>query len=203
MVKTWKWISITLAVVLVISNGYWVWKEWNRMRVVRVIDGDTFVIRTGERVRLIGLDAPEVGMCGSEKATKQLSDLVLSKIIKIDRDMRDSWGRRLGIVYAGRANVNLEMIKSGLAKYDYFSDEKSEEFRRADEETQRPDLCRDQETCGILGNIDESSGKKYYHVPGCPSYGRVKIDLERGEKKFCTELEAKRAGFVLAPDCTK
>lgn len=179
------------------------------MRVVRVIDGDTFVIQTGERVRLIGLDAPETGVCGSVEATKRLGDLVMNRIVKIDREDRDSWGRRLGIVTTTGVNVNLEMVKSGWARYDSFSDEKSEELRQAGEKASGQklgiygSLCDKQNTCGILGNIDESSGKKYYHLPQCPAYSRVKISPERGEKKFCTESEAKKAGFVLSPDCGK
>ena len=203
----WKRAAVFLAVVLVVSNGYWVWRMREQMKVTRVIDGDTFVIKTGERVRLIGLDAPEMGMCGSEEATKQLSDSVLNKIIKIDRETRDSWGRRLGMVYAGEINVNLELVKSGWARYDNFSDEKSVEMAAAGQLAEEQKLgihnCKKDTACEILGNIDESSGKKYYHFPQCPSYSKVKIDGERGEKKFCTEEEAKRAGFILTPDCLR
>lgn len=197
----WKWILGGLAVLLIGSNGYWVWRQVEQMRVVRVIDGDTFVIKTGDRVRLIGLDAPEVGSCGSDEATKILSGLILNRIIKIDRETRDSWGRRLGMVYAEGVNVNLEMVRSGWARYDSFSDIKSAEMDKAGQEAEDRDC--DEKECGILGNIDESSGKKYYHLPGCPTYSRVKIDIERGEKKFCTEGEAKSAGFSLAPDCLR
>ncbi|TSC85765.1 MAG: nuclease [Microgenomates group bacterium Gr01-1014_16] len=206
-VFVWGWVVAVLTVVLIASNGYWVWRGRERMRVTRVIDGDTFVIKTGERVRLIGLDAPETGSCGSGEATKQLSGLILNRIIKIDRGTRDGWGRRLGIVTADGVDVNLEMVKSGWARYDSFSDEKSAEMaeagRAAEDQKLGIYLCEKETACGILGNIDESSGKKYYHVPGCPSYGRVKIDIERGEKKFCTESEAKRSGFILAPDCVR
>lgn len=197
----WRLVVAGMAAALVVSNGYWIWRMREQMRVIRVIDGDTFVIKTGERVRLIGLDAPEMGTCGSDEATKSLSDLVFNKIIKIDREGRDSWGRRLGMVYAGGVNVNLEMVKSGWARYDSFSDIKSAEMEKAGQEAE--DRGCDEKECGILGNIDESSGKKYYHLPVCPTYSRVKIDLTRGEKKFCTEGEAKRAGFTLAPDCLR
>ena len=205
----WKWILAGLVTVLIGSNGYWLWRTGEQMRVIRVIDGDTFVIKAGNRVRLIGLDAPELGSCGSDEATKQLSDLVLNKIIKIDRETRDSWGRRLGIVYTGGTNVNFEIVKSGWARYDSFSDEKSPEMQVAGVKAEENKLgiysrvCDKNETCGILGNIDESSGKKYYHLPQCPTYSRVKIDAKRGEKKFCSEGEAKKAGFILAPDCLR
>lgn len=205
----WKVLVIGLVLLLAGSNGYWMWKNSEQMRVVRVIDGDTFVIRTGERVRLLGLDAPEPSLCGSEEATKRLSDMVTGKVIKIKGDARDSWGRRLGMVTVGNTNVNLEMVKSGWARYDNFTDEKSQELAEAGELAEEQKLgvygsaCDKQASCGILGNIDESSGKKYYHIPGCPTFSRVKIDSDRGEKVFCTEGEARSAGFSLAPDCMR
>lgn len=52
----------------------------------------------------------------------------------------------------------------------------------------------------IKGNIN-SRGKKLYHLPACPQYARVKIELEKGERLFRTESEAKAAGWSKAPDC--
>ncbi|MCL2620127.1 MAG: hypothetical protein FWD97_04240 [Defluviitaleaceae bacterium] len=44
--------------------------------VTRVIDGDTVELYSGERVRLIGIDAPEVGEAGADEATNFVRDLV-------------------------------------------------------------------------------------------------------------------------------
>ena len=177
------------------------------MRVIRVIDGDTFVIKTGDRVRLVGLDAPETGKCGAEEAKEQLTKLLSDEVIKIEEEKRDVWGRRLGIVNIGNLNVNLEMVKSGWARYDSFSDIKNGEMKLAGEQAENNKLgiygisCADEEKCVILGNIDESTGRKYYHLPECPSYSRVIISPERGEQIFCSESEALKAGFVPSPDC--
>lgn len=205
-----KKILVVVVGLLIISlgfNGYLIVKWREEMRVVRVIDGDTFVIKTGERVRLVGLDAPEAGSCGSEEATKRLSDLTLNKVIRLNGAARDRWGRRLGMVYVGRTNVNLEMVKSGWARFDNFEGGGTKEVEEAGIKAQEGregifgKVCKVE--CSILGNIDQSSGKKYYHLPDCPSWGRVRISPERGERKFCTETEASKAGFSLAPDCLK
>lgn len=204
-----KWILACLVILLIATNGYWILKQREQMRVVRVIDGDTLVIKTGERVRLVGLDAPEIGQCGSKEATTVLDGLTLNKIIYIEGSGRDSWGRKLGVVWSGKVNVNLKMIESGWAKYDSFSDEKIPVMKEAGEKAEMDkrgifgQICDKKEICGILGNIDESTGRKYYHVPGCPTYARVKIDEKRGEKIFCTENEASAAGFYPAPDCLR
>jgi hypothetical protein len=56
------------------------------------------------------------------------------------------------------------------------------------------------EGCDIKGNISQR-GKKVYHVPGAPTYGDVKIDTAAGERWFCTEEEAAKAGWKKArPD---
>ena len=47
--------------------------------------------------------------------------------------------------------------------------------------------------CRIKGNI--SHGGKIYHIPGSRSYDPVNIDAAKGERWFCTESEARAAGW--------
>ncbi len=47
--------------------------------------------------------------------------------------------------------------------------------------------------CTIKGNI--SSSGRIYHVPGDAAYDKTRIDDSRGERWFCTEAEAKAAGW--------
>jgi hypothetical protein len=48
--------------------------------------------------------------------------------------------------------------------------------------------------CPIKGNIS-SSGEKIFHVPGGRYYGSTVIDVSSGEKWFCSEKEAEKAGW--------
>ena len=48
--------------------------------------------------------------------------------------------------------------------------------------------------CIIKGNIN-SKGDKIYHYPGMSSYGSTKIDESKGERWFCSEEEARAAGW--------
>lgn len=48
--------------------------------------------------------------------------------------------------------------------------------------------------CRIKGNISRS-GKRIYHVPGAQYYGRTRIDTSKGERWFCSEAEARAAGW--------
>ncbi|MFA7653446.1 MAG: thermonuclease family protein [Candidatus Magasanikbacteria bacterium] len=53
--------------------------------------------------------------------------------------------------------------------------------------------------CVIKGNI--SGKEKIYHLPGCQSYKQTIIDEKAGEKWFCTEDEAVKAGWRKAKNC--
>lgn len=55
------------------------------------------------------------------------------------------------------------------------------------------DVQRGSGGCKIKGNIGNSG--KIYHVPGSPSYANTKIDESRGERWFCSEAEARAAGW--------
>ncbi len=55
--------------------------------------------------------------------------------------------------------------------------------------------------CVIKGNISYKTGEKIYHLPGCPNYKSTKIDTRYGERWFCTEEEAVKAGWRKAYNC--
>jgi endonuclease YncB( thermonuclease family) len=69
--------------------------------VERIIDGDTFVLEDGERVRIIGVDAPEAGEPAADRATTFLSGLIEARPIYLEFDVgrRDRHGRLLAYVY--------------------------------------------------------------------------------------------------------
>jgi endonuclease YncB( thermonuclease family) len=52
----------------------------------------------------------------------------------------------------------------------------------------------DSRACPIKGNIGKS-GIRIYHVPGGAYYGKTRIDEARGEAWFCSEAEARAAGW--------
>ncbi len=49
-------------------------------------------------------------------------------------------------------------------------------------------------SCAIKGNVN-SKGEKIYHTPGSRYYDRTDIKPEEGDRWFCTEQEARDAGF--------
>lgn len=86
-----------------------------------VMDGDTF--KSGDtRVRLWGIDAPEKGQPYADKARARLKELIEGKAVRLEWKDRDQYSREVAIVYAGSTNINLQMVKEGLAwHYAYFA----------------------------------------------------------------------------------
>ncbi len=85
--------------------------------VVRVIDGDTFVLENEERVRLIGIDTPERGEICFEEAKNRLQELVLDKEVLLykDKSHRDKYGRLVRFAYVDGIFVNLVLVEEGFA----------------------------------------------------------------------------------------
>ena len=58
----------------------------------------------------------------------------------------------------------------------------------------RPAAQRGSGRCAIKGNIGKSGGR-IYHIPGGRYYDRTRIDPSKGERWFCSEAEARAAGW--------
>ena len=100
--------------------------EW--AGVDRVIDGDTLVLRDGERVRLLGLDAPEMGSggaspeCFAPEAKAFLDVLVVEADgqlrLQLDEVEFDRYGRRLAYLWDRQGRMlNEEILREGYARY--------------------------------------------------------------------------------------
>ena len=92
-----------------------------RATCLRVIDGDTIeVLLNGDvqRVRYIGVNAPELDQRGYAAALDYNRRLVEGKAITMERDRtdKDKYDRLLRYVWVNGLFVNAEMVRSGKAK---------------------------------------------------------------------------------------
>jgi|AMFO01.1.fsa_nt_gi Micrococcal nuclease (thermonuclease) homologs len=94
------------------------------VQVRYVFDGDTFETAAGERIRLLGINAPEVahperpGQVMGIEATKALAGMIAGKTVRLefDAERHDVYGRTLAQVYLPDGTwVNGEMLRRGLA----------------------------------------------------------------------------------------
>lgn len=101
-------------------------------RVTYVIDGDTLVLESGEHVRLLDINTPEIGHGGApdeplaQDAKAALAHLALGRKVEIETGRRDhdQYGRLLGHVYVlpQRAWVNAALVREGFAHVYTFAD---------------------------------------------------------------------------------
>lgn len=97
-------------------------------RVVRVGDGDTFEVQlNGEirrlRIRLQGVDAPELNEVFGRESTGFLRKLLADRVVRIDgRDM-DRYGRLVARVTVNGEDVSTVLIRAGLACHAYVRDQ--------------------------------------------------------------------------------
>jgi micrococcal nuclease len=97
-------------------------------RVVGVHDGDSITVLTHAqqqiKVRLEGIDAPELRQAFGQKAKVTLSGMVMSRQITLQQIGTDRYKRTLAVVYVEGRNVNLEMVRLGYAwHYVQYSDD--------------------------------------------------------------------------------
>ena len=89
------------------------------LTVIEVTDGDTFKLSTGQSFRLYGVNAPEVKEPLFEEAKAFTQNMVLNREVTFEQEenyQEDKFGRMLGYIFVDGKNLNLELVKAGLAK---------------------------------------------------------------------------------------
>ncbi|EHD8284737.1 thermonuclease family protein [Campylobacter upsaliensis] len=103
-------------------------------KVSRVIDGDTIELLaktskenpynhiTKLKIRLYGIDAPELKQAYGKEAKEYLSALVLKQEVSLIIENKDKYDRFVGTLFLKGQDINKEMVKNGYAHaYESFS----------------------------------------------------------------------------------
>ncbi|MCY3754817.1 MAG: thermonuclease family protein [Alphaproteobacteria bacterium] len=191
----------------------------------RVIDGDTLAVAgrrirlhgiDAPETRQTCLRHGRRWACG-KAATRAMRRLVGRDPVRCEVRARDRYGRSVAACFAAGRDLQRELVRQGLAlayrRYSvrYVPDEDAARRERAglwSGEFTEPWRWRRQQrrerpqsgnpapkagACLIKGNISRNG--RIYHVPGGKHYDRTRIDEARGERWFCTEAEARAAGW--------
>lgn len=201
-------VFIFLFLLSLSGNVYFLHDWYRRSSVVRVVDGDSFDLADGRRIRLLSLDAPEKNRCMADEARTFLETLIKGKHISLSEFVTDDFGRTLALVYEGNNPINARMIGSGMARFTHVQNSSYGQMTQAHEQARREQrgiyssTCLNTEPttdCVIKGNLRD--GERVYHLPTCKNYKQTAIDEAFGDAWFCTEEEALRAGFRKAAGC--
>ena len=93
-------------------------------RLRRVVDGDTLVLTNGTRIRLIGVDTPELARYGqpaqpfADQAAQFTRRFLAKKSLRLtfDKERFDRHGRSLAYVWVGDEMLNEALVEAGLAR---------------------------------------------------------------------------------------
>jgi endonuclease YncB( thermonuclease family) len=207
-----KKILVLLAILFSVAILYFQTNIFEpTVRVTQVLDGDTFILENQQKVRILGLDAPDINLCYGKKSKERLEQLILNKKVRLEILKKDLYKRSLATVWVDNKLVAETLLEEGLARPDYTDLKNNEQLKAAYKYAKENKLglysgaCVSKTppspNCLIKGNIEGNTNKKFYHYPGCRQYNYVTIDLDRGERWFCTEAEASAAGFTKAQRC--
>lgn len=157
--------------------------------------------------------------CGAW-AGRQLSAAIAGQGVTCHPQDRDRYGRTVAICLAGGADLGALQVEAGAAEaYRRYSTrhvaaegaararglgiwggamQHPEAFRAAANPAPANPAPSDlapaaAAACAIKGNI--SANGRIYHRPGQHDYAATRIDPRKGEAWFCTEAEARAAGF--------
>ena len=160
--------------------------------------------------------------CG-EQATRGLRERIGGRTVACEERDVDRYGRIVAMCRAGGEDLNAWMVERGFAfayrRYSraYVGEEAAARSARrglwrgdfvAPWDWRRGERLAGKATrsaqdsggrgssgnCRIKGNIG-SSGARIYHMPGDQHYERTRISTAKGERWFCSESEARAAGW--------
>ncbi len=189
----------------------------------RIIDGDTLDV-AGERVRLEGIDAPEIKqscpMAGQPNGTwpagrvaaKALRGWVRDREVACRQTGRDRFGRMLGRCQAGGIDLNAAMIRHGLAwaflRYSQTFEAQERAARAAalgvwsssclpawEFRAKRRRNVPEPAPAGCPIKGNITRNGRIYHLPSSRWYQRTRIEPNKGERWFCDEGQARAAGW--------
>jgi len=108
--------------------------------VDRVIDGDTVKIKLDdktERVRLFGIDSPELKKKYGQQAKDFVKSQLEGKTVKVIWQERDKYKRIVGTIYLGETNINHLIVAEGWAKWYRFFAPDDKELERLEKQARK------------------------------------------------------------------
>jgi micrococcal nuclease len=125
MKTVFKYI-IPILILFLFASPVPAWKG----RVVAIKDGDTIEVlhnNRPERIRLYGIDCPELHQDFGSKAKEFTSEWVFGKIVGVEPVDRDRYGRTVAWVWVHGKSLNKELVRAGLAwHYKQYAPENAE-----------------------------------------------------------------------------
>jgi len=150
--------------------------------VVRVVDGDTVILKDSGRVRLIGVDCPEsvAPDVAPEAYGTEAADFTRRRLtgktvrLEFDGERRDRHNRLLAYLYLSDGELfNLTLIREGFGyAYTLQPFRFATDFLRAEDEARKEQRGMWAKTTNrsVAADLHGNIRSRFYHAPHCENY---------------------------------
>ena len=109
-------------------------KDYEKIKIKKIIDGDTLEDDSGRRIRLANINSPEKNTLAYVNSLEFIKGYENSSVL-IDNLGNDMYGRTLARIYAESGEyINLELVRKGFASKFLVQDDETELFSKAERE---------------------------------------------------------------------
>lgn len=135
-------IAIIVVIICIIAFALQAARHLNG-KVIRIIDGDTFVMVTDNNdcihVRMASIDAPELSQAFGMNCKLALAGYINGQEISLTTNGKDQYKRTIATVYFNHENINLKMVANGFA-WQYKKYSTGQEFSEAQQNAKQNKL---------------------------------------------------------------
>lgn len=115
----WYMNRFYIAILIIFSFKFNAFSQ-EEARVIKVIDGDTYILRTGNinhNIRLLNVDAPEIKQNWGLKSKLKVVELIINKNVVFEIIGKDKYGRELVNIEIEGKSLDSILIANGWAWY--------------------------------------------------------------------------------------
>jgi micrococcal nuclease len=188
-------------------------------KVIGITDGNTITVlrdRTPIKIRLQGIDCPELGRDFGSRAQRVTSELSSGQVVKVKAQGLDRYGRTLaGVFLPEGRSLNQELVRQGFAWWHgkYTPHDSTLSGLQAEARAAKRGLWSQPNPippwkwrerplgtvpAELQGKVIGNKRSKVYHLPGCKNVA----SMSPGNRVlFDTAKAAMKAGFRPGKDC--
>ena len=127
--------------LFILSNSLIIFAQTYSGKIIKVIDGDTFVFQAAEgnlKIRMLAIDAPEHDQPAGQESKAFLATFE-NKAGILKAESVDKYGRTLAYLFIDNQNINLLCVRNGHA-WHYKQYNKDEAFAQAEKQAKAEKL---------------------------------------------------------------
>ena len=188
----------SILLLLLACSSHVVCAEEFSAKIITVLDGDTVLIKRADglvRIRLAEIDAPEKNQEYGMASKQSLSELVLKKLVHVNSQAVDSYGRLVAHLIVDGRSINEEQVRRGMA-WEYSNYHSNKTYIALQSEAQ-------QAKRGLWAQADPTPPWQWRktHTAAQSSQHTVAQDFSCGRKRHCAQMSSCDEAYFYLTQC--